>query len=309
MTEPGQRRAIPIPLALGLMVMCGGVAGLQSRINAELGQRIGSAVLAATVSFGVGTVVVLGVIAGRPASRAGVRALRRTRNPWWLFTGGAAGAFFVFVAATTVPLLGVAILSVAQVFGQITGALVVDRLGLSPSGRQAVSWPRLAGAFLGVVAVIVAALGRPGGHLAAGALLLVVIAGFGLSVQVAVNGVISARAGDPLSATALNFVVGSGVLLAATGVVMSQGVTLRAFPAQWWLYTGGPLGILFVTITVMCVPVLGVLRVGLGTVAGQLIGAVLLDSLVPGGPGTSPAVIVGAVLTIAAVAVTGLRPG
>jgi transporter family-2 protein len=307
-----RRASIPIPLALALMVTCGALAGVQSRINAELGQRIGSAVVAALLSFAVGLVVILGVVASRQSSRTGIRSLVQVRGPWWSFSGGAAGAFFVFVAATTVPTLGVAMLSVAQVFGQITGALVVDRLGISPSGRQPVSWPRVAGAALGVVAVVIAALGRPGGRFAPGLLVLVVIAGFGLSVQVAVNGLISARTGDPLTATALNFVVGTVVLVIATAVVVAaetaHGVTLRPLPEQWWLYLGGPLGIVFVTITVMCVPVLGVLRVGLGTVAGQLIGAIVLDTVVPGGPGTSIPVIVGAVLTVAAVAVAGLRP-
>jgi transporter family-2 protein len=300
---------MPAGLALALVVAGGALSAGQSRINAELGARIGSSLVAALISFGSGLVVVVGLVLVRPAGR---RALARRREyglKWWQYLGGLGGALFVFVAALTVPVLGVGLMSVAQVTGQIVGALVADRLALSPSGRQPLTTPRLAGAVLGVIAVIVSATGRPHGELALWALGLAMLAGFGLSLQSAVNGRLNQAAGDPLVATTVNFTVGTTALALGTAVMaLTVGVHPSALPGEWWLYLGGVAGIVFVTLNVVTVPVLGVLRLGLAAVAGQLAGALVLDAVVPGGPGVSLPLALGAALTVVAFGVAGLRP-
>jgi transporter family-2 protein len=306
---PATRHLMPVGLALAVVVAGGGLSAGQSRINAELGSRIGSSLVAALVSFGSGLVIVVAIVLARPAGR---RALSRRREyglRWWQYLGGVGGAMFVFVAALTVPVLGVGLMSVAQVTGQIVGALVADRLALSPSGRQPLTLPRLAGAGLGVVAVIVSSAGRPSGHLDLWALALVMLAGFGMSLQSAVNGRLNQAAGDPLVATAVNFTVGTiALLVGATVMALTVGVHPGALPGEWWLYLGGAAGVVFVTINVVTVPVLGVLRLGLAAVAGQLAGALVLDAVVPGGPGVSPTLALGAVLTVIAFGVAGIRP-
>jgi transporter family-2 protein len=300
---------MPEGLALAVVVAGGALSAGQSRINAELGSRISSSLVAALISFGSGLVVVLAIVLARPAGR---RALARWRGyglRWWQYLGGLGGAAFVFVAALTVPVLGVGLMSVAQVTGQIVGALVADRLALSPSGREPLTWPRLAGAGLGVVAVVVSASGSPGGHLDLWALGLAVLAGFGLSLQSAVNGRLNQAAGDPLVATTVNFTVGTTALALGVAVMaLTVGVHPAALPGEWWLYLGGAAGVVFVTINVVTVPVLGVLRLGLAAVAGQLAGALVLDAVVPGGPGVSLPLALGAALTVVAFGVAGLRP-
>ena len=299
-------RHLPVGVALVLVVASGALTAGQARVNAELGQRIGSAVLAAVISFGTGLVLVVTLLLARPAGR---RALARWRSyglRWWQYLGGVGGAVFVLVAAYTVPVLGVGLMSVAQVTGQIVGALVADRFGLSPSGRQPLSAPRLVGAALGAAAVAISALGRPSGELDVFALALAVAAGFGLSLQSAVNGRLNQAAGDPLVATTVNFTVGTLTLLVATAVTwLTVGLHLAALPGagEWWLYLGGTAGVVFVTLNVITVPVLGVLRLGLAAVAGQLAGALLFDALLPGGPGVSLPLAAGAVLTLLAFAV------
>ncbi|HEY0484675.1 MAG TPA: DMT family transporter [Mycobacteriales bacterium] len=302
------RHTMPVSVALAVVVLGGGLSAGQSRINAELGHRIGSSLLAAVVSFGSGLVLVTALLLARPAGRRALAGWRGYGLAWWQYLGGVCGAAFVFIAAYTVPILGVGLMSVAQVTGQIAGALVVDRFGLSPSGRQALSLPRLGGAVLGGVAVLISAFGRPSGHLDLLALGLAVAAGFGISLQSAVNGRLNQAAGDPLVATTVNFTVGMLALLAGLAVVaVTGGVHSAALPSDWWLYLGGAAGVVFVTINVVTVRVLGVLRLGLAAVAGQLAGALALDALVPGGPGVSPMLAVGALLTVAAVAVAGLQ--
>jgi transporter family-2 protein len=281
----------------------------QSRINAELGSRIASSLVAALISFGSGLVIVVAIVLARPAGRRSLARWREYGLHWWQYLGGVGGAAFVFVAALTVPVLGVGLMSVAQVTGQIVGALVADRLALSPSGRQPLTAPRLGGAALGVLAVVVSAAGRPDGHLDLGALTLAMLAGFGISLQSAVNGRLNQAAGDPLVATTVNFTVGTTALAVGVGVMaLTVGVHPTALPGEWWLYLGGAAGVVFVTINVVTVPVLGVLRLGLAAVAGQLAGALLLDAVVPGGPGVSLPLALGAVLTVVAFGVAGIGP-
>jgi transporter family-2 protein len=298
-----------VGLALAVVVAGGAMSAGQSRINAELGSRIASSLVAALISFGSGLVIVVAIVLARPAGRRSLARWREYGLHWWQYLGGVGGAAFVFVAALTVPVLGVGLMSVAQVTGQIVGALVADRLALSPSGRQPLTAPRLGGAALGVLAVVVSAAGRPDGHLDLGALTLAMLAGFGISLQSAVNGRLNQAAGDPLVATTVNFTVGTTALAVGVGVMaLTVGVHPTALPGEWWLYLGGAAGVVFVTINVVTVPVLGVLRLGLAAVAGQLAGALLLDAVVPGGPGVSLPLALGAVLTVVAFGVAGIGP-
>jgi transporter family-2 protein len=303
-TRAAAVRHLPVGVALVLVVGSGALTAGQASVNAELGVRIGSSVVAALISFVTGLVLVAALLLVRPAGR---RALARWRSyglRWWQYLGGVCGALFVLVAAYTVPVLGVGLMSIAQVTGQIVGALVADRFGLSPSGRQPLSAPRLVGAGLGAMAVAFSALGRPTGDLDVLALALAVVAGFGLSLQSAVNGRVNQAARDPLVATTANFTVGTLVLLVGTAVTwLTVGLHPAALPGEWWLYLGGSAGVVFVTLNVVTVPVLGVLRLGLAAVAGQLAGALIFDALLPDGPGVSLPVAAGAVLTLLAFAV------
>jgi transporter family-2 protein len=57
----------------------------------------------------------------------------------------------------------------------------------------------------------------------------------------------------------------------------------NALPPQPWLYLGGPLGIAFIGSMVVLVRRIGVLVLGLGMVAGQLVASLLLDLFAPSG--------------------------
>jgi bacterial/archaeal transporter family-2 protein len=79
------------------------------------------------------------------------------------------------------------------------------------------------------------------------------------------------------------------------------------WPGEWWLYVGGVLGAIYIALAAVAVGELGVLRLSLATVAGQLVAAVVLDVVWPA-PGISlrAPTVIGAVLTLVAVAVTGI---
>jgi transporter family-2 protein len=81
------------------------------------------------------------------------------------------------------------------------------------------------------------------------------------------------------------------------------GVLPTDVPLDLLLYTGGLLGIAFIAIQAAVVARIGVLLLGLGMIAGQVVGALVLDLVVPGAAAPSPAMLVGAALTLVAVVV------
>jgi bacterial/archaeal transporter family-2 protein len=211
----------------------------------------------------------------------------------------------VAASAYAVPVLGVAVFTIAQVTGNSAGGLAVDRVGLSPTGRLRLTGPRVAGALIGVAAVALSQAGRPVGDLTVGFLLLGIAAGVGVAMQGALNGKVSI-AGNSAAATVVNFVVATPlmvVLAALAGSFTRNWPT--AWPTGWYLYVGGVFSVMIVTILVVTVRVVGVLRTGLFMVAGQLIGAILLDLVIPGGARPTWPLAAGAVLTLIAAWVAG----
>ncbi|WP_326562598.1 DMT family transporter [Micromonospora sp. NBC_01796] len=299
--------------AVGLAVVSGGAVAVQSRINGELGVRLHDGIAAAVVSFGLGLIALVLLVFG---SRAGRRhlgvfrsALRDGSLRPWQCLGGACGAFMVANQGLTVGRLGVAIFTVAVVAGQSASSLVVDRAGIGPAGRQLVTPARLAGAALTVPAVFLAVGDRPDDPAGLVLALLPLLAGLGLAWQQAVNGRVRAASGSVLTATFVNFAVGAAALLAAFAVsLLFRGWPSGSLPTEPWLYLGGPIGILFIAIAAALVRFTGVLLLSLATIAGQVVGAVLIDLAAPGDaarPG--PFTLLGAALTLVAVVVGGRR--
>ncbi|MRH86211.1 EamA-like transporter family protein [Nocardia sp. SYP-A9097] len=300
--------------------MFGGCIGagvaVQARINGALGERLQDGVAAAVVSFGSGLLVVAVVCVGSGSGRAGVvrvcRAVRGGSLRWWQLLGGLCGAFFVACQGLTVAAIGVTAFTVSAVAGQLVSSLVVDRQGVGPGGRTAVTGWRVGGAVVALGAVVLATFGRRGGSGSAGPgwfgavpvgvlIVLPVLAGVGVAWQQAVNGRVGA-VGGPRTATLANFVTGTvGLLLVESLVVVGNGWP-ATFPAEPWLYLGGVIGVFFIGLAVVVVRWIGVLLLGLTSVAGQLLMSLLLDLSAPTGRALSVPAVAGCLLTFAAVA-------
>ena len=294
-------------LALAVAVVSGALVAVQTRVNAALAVDLGDALLAAVLSFAIGLVTVAVIVAARSSARAALPLL--STAPWWSFLGGFGGATLVAVAAYAAPRLGVALLSIGIVAGQTTGGLLVDRLGVGPGGVHHLTRPRVVGALVCLLAVGVSVVGRGAGEASPVLLLLALVAGLLIAFQQAFNGRLRRATGDAFVATVVNFVIGLSALLAVYGLLgLRNGWSVEQWPgaSEWFLYTGGPLGVTFVAVAAIVVRTLGVLRLGLAVIAGQLLGAVLLDLSVPAAAhGVAAATLVGVALTFVAVGITG----
>ncbi|MEV0156211.1 DMT family transporter [Micromonospora sp. NPDC050686] len=299
---------------VGLATAAGVAVAVQSRINGELGVRLADGIAAAVVSFGVGLLVLLVLVPATPGGRRGLAGLRATLRDGslrpWQCLGGVCGAFLVATQGLTIGTLGVAVFTVAVVAGQSGSSLAVDRAGIGPAGRQPVTASRLAGAVLTVLAVLLAVADRLGDPAALALAALPLLAGVGIAWQQAVNGRVRVASGSALAATLVNFAVGTVALLATFAVeVAVRGAPAGRLPTEPWLYLGGPIGIVFIAIAAAIVRFTGVLLLGLATIAGQVVGAVLLDLVLPTAaarPGV--ATLAGAALTLLAVLIAALNP-
>ncbi|MER7395377.1 DMT family transporter [Streptomyces sp. NPDC000151] len=299
------RAATVRAVAVALAVAAGAVLSLQAWVNGRLGGRVHDGVAAAALSDGAGLLVLLLVCPWLPAFRAGVRRLAAAlRTPPGApgrlrphhFLGGLVGGVVVLSQGVSTGALGTAAYTVALVGGQTLSGLWVDHFGLGPGDACRVTPRRIAGAALALAAVAVPLLGS----LATGAVWLAalpLLAGIGLSWQMAVNGRLNVEARTPYPSVTLNFLLAAVVLGAALCVDIARAGLPRHWPGDPLLYSGGLLGLVFVLASVLLVRRIGVLVTGLAMVAGQTVGALLVDALFPGDAGTGP----GAVLSSLAV--------
>ncbi|GHF09473.1 membrane protein [Streptomyces spiralis] len=304
------------PLALLLTLLVGTLIPLQGRINSELSSRVDDGLAAATVSFTSGWLIMTLVAAASPGVRRSLgrlfRGLRTRRLPRWYLVAGAFGSSLALAQSTTALITGLAVFTVAAIAGQTLSGLIVDSTGFADGLRRRPSAARLAGAALILAAAVIAAFPQLSSGNLADALLLALaplVAGFLLGFQQAMNGAAGAIAGSPLAATWLNFCVGSLFLATVWGAkTLIGGGSARALPADVRLYLGGLYGVVFIAASALLVRRVGVLLLGMGSIAGQLIGSIVLDLVAPAGDG-SPAVptVLGALLTFAAVGIASRK--
>jgi len=291
-------------------VLAGVLITTQSRVNASLAPRLGphSAVPTGAVTFTVGLLALLATSVATGALRRGLRALRgRPRRPWW-FAGGVGGACLVGSQAYTVPLAGVALVTVCIVAGQLAGGLAVDRVGLSPSGHHALTRARLGAALLAAVGLVVAAAGA-----GRGATVLVVLlslgAGAAVAVQQAANGHVGVASGEPLLAGLSSFAGGFVLLGVSTAVLLAAGVVGPVHGPGWshaWLLLGGLFGSSYLVLSALVVRRLGLFRLSLALTVGQLGAGVLYDAVIPTAEPLRGTTVAAVVLAVAAAAVSGL---
>ncbi|WP_249124266.1 DMT family transporter [Saccharopolyspora erythraea] len=311
-TTPSRTHSLRKVLGLAGATAVGVLLALQSRINGTLGVRMHDGIAAAVISFGSGLVVLVVCTAVLPKARNGVRrVVAEVRSGgglrWWQCLGGVCGGYLVISQGTAAIELGVALFTVTVVAGQVSSGLLVDRLGLGPAGPQPVTFPRALGAGLAVVAVLVAVSAKLGTAQASWLVLLPLFAGIGLAWQAAVNGRVQQTSRSSVMAATLNFGTGTLALLVVFAVEVALRGLPQSAPPEPWLYIGGFLGIFVIGGAVALVRHTGVLLLSMGMIAGQLLGALLLDLLAPVPGQTVPmSTVAGVGLTLVAVCIAAL---
>ena len=297
-----------------LAALSGAMIALQARANGELSDRLDNGLQAALVSFSSGLLIILLITPFSPHIKDGIKNLRtavanKEIARWKLFAG-ALGGSFVAIQTQIVPLIGVAIYSVASIAGQTAMSLVVDRIGLTGGGKKLISPRRVIAAVLTVIAVLVSVWDRiDANNLSLLAVTAGCIAGAVVGVQRALNGQINEHSHQSFTTSLLNFITGTTflVILILIGVVLGKN-ELSPLPAgPWWIYTGGVIGVIYIAFTSTIVQHLGVLTFTLFSVGGQLAGSLVIDLVSPtDGVSVSAYLITGLAMTYVGVIAGGV---
>ena len=288
-----------------LAALSGLMIALQARANGELSHRLNNGIEAALVSFGSGLIIIAVIAIFHKGIKLGITNLRTAvvakQIPRWRLFAGALGGTFVAVQTQIVPIIGVAIYSVASIAGQTAMSLYVDRIGLTGGGKKLISRRRIAAATLTVLAVLVSAWDRiDANDLSMWPVFLGVLAGAIVGVQRALNGQINEHSKQSFTTSLLNFAMGTGLLVILLVIAVTANWSeLAPLPAgPWWIYTGGVIGVIYIAFTSTIVQHLGVLTFTLFSVGGQLVGSLLLDLLLPtSGVSISAYLVTGIVMT------------
>jgi bacterial/archaeal transporter family-2 protein len=132
----------------------GVVLPLQAGINAELADWLHSPIRAAFVSFLVGSLLL--AVAAALVFRPLPSWSRLGHAPWWVWLGGALGAFYVVGSIVSAPKLGAATLIGLIVAGQAMASVIVDHFGWVGFEPKPISAGRLVGMGLVGAGVVLA---------------------------------------------------------------------------------------------------------------------------------------------------------
>ena len=297
-----------------LAALSGILIALQARANGELSHQLGNGLEAALVSFGSGLVIIVLISFFNPSIKEGIRNLREAvqekKIARWKLFAGMLGGTWVAVQTHIVPLIGVAIFSVASIAGQATASLIVDRIGLTGGGKKLLSKRRVAAALITVLAVLLSVLDRlDASNLSKFAVFLGVITGALGGIQRAMNGEINEYSHQSFTTSLLNFIMGTTFLVVLLIVmILAKRIELVPLPSgPWWIYTGGVIGVIYIAFSSTIVQHLGVLNFTLFSVGGQLVGSLAIDVLYPtDGVQISAYLISGIVMTYLGVIVGGV---
>ncbi len=153
-----ERLSHPDGLLLAVLPALGGVGtAVQQAINGRVARTASrdayGAVAAGVVNFLVGFIALLIVFSADLALRG---APHHLPSEPWLYFGGACGVIFISSAAAVVRVVGVFVLGLGTIAGQLIASLFIDLF--LPASDQAVTVPVVAGTVLALAAVVVAAL-------------------------------------------------------------------------------------------------------------------------------------------------------
>ena len=131
-------------VAVVLTACAGGLVAMQAPINSKLGKSVGT-FAAASISFLIGTAILLAITALRSSD---VHLAGASGLAWYYFTGGLLGAAYVTTVLVSVRTLGAGGVTAATIAGQLSTAVVLDRVGAFGLAQKPITIGRLVGVAL-----------------------------------------------------------------------------------------------------------------------------------------------------------------
>ena len=145
-------------LFIVVIALIGG-AGLaaQPGVNGMLGRKMAHPLHAAIISFATGllVLVLIAILCGKfpPKFTSAISEI-----PWWAWAGGSIGAYLVSMSLVFAPRIGALNWIALIVTGQAITSLLLDHFGIAGFSQKSVTLPRVIGACLLIVGLILSSL-------------------------------------------------------------------------------------------------------------------------------------------------------
>ncbi len=271
-----------VPISITLAFIAGVAATLQAGISGQLAKELNDGIMAALVS-NIGGTIFTALFLLNPNVRKQAKKLFKAvisgNFAKWQLLGGVAGAVYISTASSTVSIIGTGLFTVVLVASQNVSGIIVDKFGFSSGAKRRITPKRALAVVIGIVAVLLS-VSEFEGKILWLPIFAVVIAGFAVTIQFALNGRVTKASNSQVSAF-INFPMSMFAVLTVLIVMNLFGKNWNSWPDQWWLYSAGFLGAVVVFLAAATIRTLGVLLFGLASVAGQLITSIALDVILP----------------------------
>ena len=301
-----------------LLVACGIIVGcllpIQTAANTRLKLSVGAPLSAIFYSFSIGfTLLTVASLVATGAVLPGIIDLHGGTSPdygsapWWIWLGGVAGVAMLLGNILLFPRLGALQTVVLPIAGQIISGLLIDHFGLFHAPQSSLTAPRLLGAVLVILGVLIAVgVVRPrratsssdstpnspesravrGPRVWLWRLLGVCVGGF-VAAQATINSHLGQLLNSPVRAATVSFAVGVAVL-AVLVIFGRQPLKVKRLPASHdedarieknppWMWIGGFIGAIFVTTQAILVAQIGTGMTVIATLMGMMAGSLLVD--------------------------------
>ncbi len=273
------------PFLMIATVLAGMLSPMQSAVNGQLGDVLKDGNASAVISFASGLVVMFFVILAKKQTRQQFAAIpsliKNKKIPLWNWFAGLCGAMVVFSEGASASALGIATFQTALISALLLSGLLCDRFGIGIDEKKPFTTFRVLGAVFAVIATLFVVLPQWHSSSAIYLAILPFLAGLLAGWQPAGNSKVADATGSMLVSITWNFIVGFTVLTIALVIRMALGHITLELPGVWWMYLGGPLGLMSIALMAILVRGLGLLMLGVASTAGQLLGSVLIDTLLP----------------------------
>lgn len=147
----GQLALVPLLLA----VAAGAGVAVQSAVNGRTNQVSGTPLASSWVNFAFGLTFLLALAVGELATGQ-IHPPRTLAAPWWSLLGGLIGVIYVCVSVVVVARLGVLVMTLLVLTGQLVSAVMMDAVFPTPGSH--VDAPLVAGVVVALVAAGAASL-------------------------------------------------------------------------------------------------------------------------------------------------------
>ena len=138
--------ALETLLLILIALLVGAGYPIQAGVNATISQFHGHALLAALTNTTVASLALLVAVLVLRIPMPQMASLAAA--PWYAWTGGFLGAFFVLSSLVLAPKLGAAAFVATTIVGTMAASLVIDHYGFLVYREQPITWWRLVGAVM-----------------------------------------------------------------------------------------------------------------------------------------------------------------